>query len=373
MLTVAAISTMIAAVISGRNRDLFEKEQLEALERTLGVDEGSDGEREPDGIPPARTHGRLSWDDLHDLPDKYEHLMDQSIEPAESDLGEFEDYYPQTASGGICDDPSLYHERSVAWAGIEGKMMRVHWSEASSIWGNIFDPDKLGAVAHAVQHYPEKLCFTAAYGDPNIIGLTDIVESLQDDEEGTKLSTGDEDLDEFLTDPEWWLSSKDMLGDINLVPGFPFALSEEQFDLFNEIEDEIEELMDAGEPLDSRQRRYLDDKVEFVRHGAGGIVIDRQLGLPLTVPEGVDAVSEMRELLDEAKSDRSGDFGKLRFQFRDGNHRVFGSFLGGEDYVWVIVMDNKLQNIRSAQARRARGEQLSTHETELVMMGDLLQ
>lgn len=40
------------------------------------------------------------------------------------------------------------------------------------------------------------------------------------------------------------------------------------------------------------------------------------------------------------------DLGKLLFQVRDGNHRVFGSLLGGETDVWMNLTSAKAQDMR---------------------------
>ena len=36
---------------------------------------------------------------------------------------------------------------------------------------------------------------------------------------------------------------------------------------------------------------------------------------------------------------------------RDGNHRAFGALVAGEPYVYVMVSDNQLQDLRDAEEK----------------------
>ena len=53
------------------------------------------------------------------------------------------------------------------------------------------------------------------------------------------------------------------------------------------------------------------------------------------------------ELLKEAVENQEGDIGKYIFQIRDGNHRAFGAKNAGEKYIWLNVMTNKYDDIKS--------------------------
>jgi len=54
----------------------------------------------------------------------------------------------------------------------------------------------------------------------------------------------------------------------------------------------------------------------------------------------------LNERLQEAVANDEGDLGAIEFQVRNGNHRTFGALLSGEPYVWLLVDDNTLQDLR---------------------------
>lgn len=53
----------------------------------------------------------------------------------------------------------------------------------------------------------------------------------------------------------------------------------------------------------------------------------------------------LEEELEEAIATESGDIGQYIVQVRDGNHRAFGAIEAGEPYVWIAIMDDKLQSL----------------------------
>lgn len=60
---------------------------------------------------------------------------------------------------------------------------------------------------------------------------------------------------------------------------------------------------------------------------------------------------ESGELMTDRPFDKR-DIGKLYYQIRDGNHRVFGSLIGGETDVWVHLYDNTLQEVNEYRAAK---------------------
>jgi len=127
-------------------------------------------------------------------------------EIAEQGYGEFEDYFPASAAGEMdTDQGDAYHGRNVIWLGDEGRMFRVDPDYLTHIWGNIFDEDKLAAVVNGIEQAEERVTFFAPYGQVTKVGLDEVRESIQyADDEGLDrpLSTGDEELDQYLIDPE---------------------------------------------------------------------------------------------------------------------------------------------------------------------------
>jgi len=120
---------------------------------------------------------------------------------------EFAAYYPETAAGDyeVHNKADLYYVRNVIWDGVEGKMVRAYPDYIQHIWGNIFDEDKLAAIIGGINEAEEKVIFTAPYGTANKIGLIDVKESIEySEDEGLDrpYTTGDEELDRYLVDPE---------------------------------------------------------------------------------------------------------------------------------------------------------------------------
>jgi len=211
----------------------------------------------------------------------------ESIEQLYEDHGPvpfevFEEYYPQSASGELCEEArpkNLYTARNVIWDGQEGRMVRVDREYVQHISGNIFDPGKLAAVVAGVVEHPDKVCFTAPYGTMSKIDLQTVKESLQYEDDEVTFTTGDEDLDAYLKDSDEYLE-------------------------------------DYGLPEDEE---YQERK------------------------------QEMDEALAQAVADDDGDLGAWVFTVRDGNHRTFGALLADEPYIWAMLSDNEVQDLREAQ------------------------
>ncbi len=136
---------------------------------------------------------------LYKNPGDYE-LLD---ELADEGIGDFEEYYPQSAAGEL--EPSdPFYGRNVIWDGISGRTLRVYADYARAIDGNIFDPDKLSAVRDGIIHAPNRTVLTAPYGTVSVVTPQDIKESIEyaDDYPDYVLTTGDSDLDDYLVDPD---------------------------------------------------------------------------------------------------------------------------------------------------------------------------
>ena len=127
----------------------------------------------------------------------------------ESGSGSFEDYYPLSAAGEMdTRHASLYYGRNVIWDGYTGQMVRAYPKYIQHVSGNQFDADKLAAIVSGIDEAPDRVVLTAPYGNVNFIDPLDVKESIESmrhgDDEGLDepLSTGDDDLDEWLVDPE---------------------------------------------------------------------------------------------------------------------------------------------------------------------------
>jgi hypothetical protein len=114
------------------------------------------------------------------------------------------------------EEDEVYEGQNVSWVGRPGRMLRVQWDEIQATQGNPFDADKVGTYAEIIRD--GRYGFKALVGAPKAmvhsVGLDDVVESreaqqrdeLFDSHGMTRpFTTGDEELDEYLTDPETFL------------------------------------------------------------------------------------------------------------------------------------------------------------------------
>ncbi len=117
----------------------------------------------------------------------------------------FADFYPKSASGEL--QPNLgwipLRDRGVRWLVEPGSAVWIESRYLRPMSGNIFDEDKLGAVAKAVQQARrsgEPVPMYAGYGQVHRLTAEWIAESLAYDNsgDGPPFTTGDRDLDEWL-------------------------------------------------------------------------------------------------------------------------------------------------------------------------------
>ena len=225
-------------------------------------------------------------------------------EMAETGSGYFEDYYEESALGEL--EPSdPYYGRNVIWDGIGGRMIRVYPENIQPIEGNIFDPDKLAAVRDGIIYAEDRVVLIAPYGTVTVIDLQDVKESIENSEYNPYevLTTGDEDLDLWLVDPDDFLA-------------------QEGYD----PEDLKEYLADRDAYLES----WSNDPIEQVEKEE-------------EMKDALDRKREMDRELSEAVAHQNGDLGDFRITIRDGNHRAFGALLAEEPYIYMILEDNQFQ------------------------------
>jgi hypothetical protein len=214
--------------------------------------------------------------------------------------GEFEEYYRR--------DLEIYRGwipmrgRGVTWWVEPGEAVWIEAKYLRPIFGNIFSADKLGAVARAVRRgaaTSSPVDFYAPYGQISLIGPGEVENSIQyaEWEPGPVLTTGDEELDRWLADPDQYVR-------------------------------------------DVASVRFLHGDKEYM----------------------ASLAQEMNERLQRAVRARSGDLGGWMASVRDGNHRTFGSVLGGEERVAVRLYDNDVQRLQED----CRCGTLSDHQKALL-------
>jgi hypothetical protein len=213
-------------------------------------------------------------------------LWEQPSYGAES----YDEFYPDLEDELVSrekEEDNLYHGRNVIWIGTTGKMVRADSHYVYPIQGNIFYDEKISQLTDKINSSSEKVILYAPYGRMSKVEVSEIEESIkyQEDYGHAPLTTGDEELDQYLADKEEWLSdNSDYDDDYNIV---------------KESYDELKK--------------------------------------------------DMELQLKEAERNRSGDFGEFIFQIRDGNHRAFAAINAGEKYIWLKISDNQVQDIESGR------------------------
>lgn len=191
----------------------------------------------------------------------------------------FEEDFPKSARNQLKKHRTdkLYYGRNVIWIGEYGRMIRANAEYLQHISGNIFDPCKLASIAEAIKELPHRVMFHSGYCEISVVELIDVKESIEYDDEDSdepidrSLTTGSEELDEYLVDPD------------SVLDGY--------------------------------------DNPEEAKIG-------------------------LDEELQEALKNDEGDLGSLVIQVRDGNHRAFGAMLSGEPYVYLLVSDNQMKDLK---------------------------
>ena len=219
------------------------------------------------------------------------HTFEEIPEHYEATWFDFEDYYPLSASGEIFEDfqpYTKYYGRNVIWLGHEGHMFRADPEYITHIDGNIFDGEKLAAVAAGIEQAEEHVGFLPGYAQITKICPQRVKESIEYAE--------DEGLER------------------------PYTTDNEALDLW---------LVDPAEAFEEHAWDYED--------------LDEEMS-----QDEFDAIMEAE--LAVAVEENAGDLGAWAVNIRDGNHRAFGALLADEPYIYVTIYDNDYQRIKHDEA-----------------------
>lgn len=107
------------------------------------------------------------------------------------------------------DEGDVYRGRRVRWLGQEGRMVRLDWDQVYSMQLNIFDPSRVAAFAEMIRQGYEPVLH-APPARFTYVDSGDVAETQQAWARGElgidgmtrPYTTGDDDLDEFLRDPD---------------------------------------------------------------------------------------------------------------------------------------------------------------------------
>jgi phosphatidylserine/phosphatidylglycerophosphate/cardiolipin synthase-like enzyme len=231
----------------------------------------------------------MNWYKLHKKAQNnlYDHNLEREYNP------DWEEHYKPFEEGGseLSNTQNHYHGRNVIWVAEEGQAVWMNAEDVFPIAGNAFHDDKMNALVDRIEQAEDKIYLIAPYGIVSLVGEADIIESrVSSDPDHEPLTTGDEDLDQFLEDK---------------YHGYYSHFEDGTWD--QEDEDEIKEY-----------REYYDNMTR----------------------------------LKEAESNGDGDFGRMTCQIRDANHRTFGAIYAGETKIPVMIDDNQMQDIRDDQSGR---------------------
>lgn len=112
----------------------------------------------------------------------------------------------------------------------------------------------------------------------------------------------------------------------------------------------VVDAIDIGES----QYEYLEEESVMERsYTSGSEIIDEYL--MLRSRREIPVNSRAEQMIEQLRARRSGDFGKLTYVVRDGNHRVFGAILGGEYKIWMILAANQFQDVEQWRKLAAQG------------------
>lgn len=221
--------------------------------------------------------------------------------------GEFEEWFYQPPSQQEIDLHKHYQEGGVVWLGDEGSMLRVHKSQVDAMEDNIFDPEKVAAFAREIRNNAPIYTY-APIGAVWTLRIGEVQESLEN--EDGKYTTGNEDLDEYLTDPSEYIGLYYDEGVEVLKKG----LEQSQKDFIEENRDE-----DHHQEISDLDEQWIDEWKEYV--------------------SAYQHIVKMEKLKQEAAKKSWGDVNSIRVQIRDGNHRTFGAIKAGEKWIWVSVIE----------------------------------
>lgn len=107
------------------------------------------------------------------------------------------------------DEGDVYRGRRVRWLGRTGKMLRLDWDQVYSMQLNVFEPSKVATFAEMIRQGYEPV-LQAPIADVTWVDADSVAETQQAWARGElttdgmtrPYTTGDDDLDEFLRDPD---------------------------------------------------------------------------------------------------------------------------------------------------------------------------
>jgi len=206
-----------------------------------------------------------------------------------------------------------------------------------SLDGNIFDHKKLKDMFRIVsdaRRYNQYVMFEPGYCLIEMIDITDIKEAFEyaDDPSEVSLTTGDENVDNFLKSEEDWISENMfVLDNLNDIKRF--------FVEYKDLEKEDE----WGDP-------NFDNFIAWANTQLSWYFSDDDL------IEDMENWEKLQEDIRHAKENETGDIGELDIQLRDGHHRFWGAVSAGEPLIWWQMEETLAKEVQ----RYINGKPFST-------------
>lgn len=206
----------------------------------------------------------------------------------------------------------VYEGRNVIWFGEKGRSVIIDVDEAEAMEGNIFYDDKMNYLVDLINEYPEKIELEPGYCAPYHIDIQVVHESFMYDEIDD-LTTGDDDLDNYLK-------------------------SEYPSEVFYTTNDyELDELFNKYKTMLAQGQTPIKS---FLRIYANYCNLN---DIETKSEENLEALSNFikyEKALKLAYENGDGDLDSIKFQIRDGNHRVFSAKKAGESKVIITISEN---------------------------------
>lgn len=197
-----------------------------------------------------------------------------------------------------------------------------------SMDGNIFDHKKLKDMFRIVSNArrnSQYVVFEPGYCLIEVIDMTDIKEAFEyaDDPGEVSLTTGDENVDNFLKSEEDWISENmSILDNVSDIEAF--------FEEYKDLEKEDE----WGDP-------NFDNFIAWANTQLSWYFSDDDL------IKDMETWEKLQEDIQHAKENETGDIGELDIQLRDGHHRFWGAVSAGEPLIWWHMEESLADEVQN--------------------------
>lgn len=240
----------------------------------------------------------------------------------------------------LSDDDKLglikYSSNKINWYGDPDEMILIHKDDVFYRTDNIFYGDKLKQLKQLIKSSggipSERVDIVCSYGYGQVIDFEDIQQQLSG--EGgfnTPLTTGDDELDDYLENKEDYLESEFDVYDIyEVATEFMFMGSSYNYDESHRVE-ALDEFKKSDSFLDAQDD---DEEEEYLNE--------------------VNRFLDLEQLINKSIKENIGDFGKFVVQVRDGNHRVRSAIETGEHYVCINLSQKRESTHDNDQVRYVR-------------------